>query len=95
MGVVCGGILFIDSPNGPGEEGVSLKVWDLRHQPEGIMSNSWWAGCKGSPVMTLVYLRQEDLVMPSRGGRGQAIIFWEVLITLYAPFLFSVMAPMY
>lgn len=36
------GIVFVSSPNGPGEETVSLDVRDLidlRHRPEGSQSN--------------------------------------------------------
>lgn len=36
------GIVFVSSPNGPGEETVSLDVRDLidlRHRPEGSRSN--------------------------------------------------------
>lgn len=31
-------------------------------------------GCKGSPVMTLGFLRQEELAMASRGGRWRPVI---------------------
>lgn len=49
-------------------------------------------GCKESPV-ALLFLKQENLAMASRGGRG--IIFGAVLITLCIAFLFSVVVLAY
>lgn len=37
-------------------------------------SNRWSAGCKWSHVMALVFLRQENLAMAYRGGRGVLIV---------------------
>lgn len=62
-----------------------MEVWDLidlRSQPVCSGSNRWWDA------------RQEELAMACRGGRAQPVIFWVVLITLCAAFLFSVVTLM-
>lgn len=47
-------------------------------------SNRWSAGCKWSQVTALVFLKQENLAVAYRGGRGQPGIFGAVLIVLCA-----------
>lgn len=58
-------------------------------QVKQVMGEGW--GARGH----LVFLREEDLAMFSRDGRGQPIIFWLVLFTLCEAFLFSVVGPVY
>lgn len=73
---------------------VSLEVWDLivpRCWLKGSRLNRWWVRCKGSPVMSLVFLRKSGL----QGGRGKPITFWEVIIIFCTAVLFSKVAPAY
>lgn len=68
---------------------------DLGCLPEGKRSNRGWAGCEGSPLMTLVLLRQQDAEMCSRVSRGQLRTFWAVFLTLCTAFLSSAVEPVY
>lgn len=59
-------------------ENLLMELWDLtdlRHQPEGSGPNGWWVGCKGLPAIALLFLRQGDLGMASRGDRVQPMNF--------------------
>ena len=45
--------------------------------------------------MALIFLRQQDVEMFSRLGRGQPMIFWAVFMTLCTAFLSLAVEPAY
>lgn len=53
----CGGIVFANSLNGPRKKAVCESGGGGPDSPKGSGSYRWWAVCKGSPAMALVFLR--------------------------------------
>lgn len=58
----------------------------LKHLPEGSSLKSGQSRWDGSWIILYAFLRQQELYMSSREGRGQPLIFSAVLRTLWSAF---------